>query len=311
MNRRLAARHLLGALAAIPLGCAAAGPASRVADGVHVLAGQAGDPSPDNRGRVGNVGFIVGTQGVLVVDTGPSYREGQMLLQAVRSATDRPVRLALVTHTRPEFLFGGGAMQAAGVPVAMHERCAMLMAARCEHCLERLQLEVGAEAMRGTAMYRPDRRFTASHAVEGLGREVRVMYFGHSSGPGDIAVYDVPSGTLFAGGLLDHRRIPDIEDARLDGWRAALRAIRALGPERIVPGHGPVGPAAEVIDGVERYLAQLEARTRELVKAGASLLTVPDDTELPEFKDWDGYETVHRRNASVAFLRIEQEVLFK
>ena len=61
-----------------------------------------------------------------------------------------------------------------------------------------------------------------AHALDLAGRTARVLYFGHSSGPGDIAVFDETSGTLFAGGLLDARRVPDIQDSDLPGWRRAL-----------------------------------------------------------------------------------------
>jgi hypothetical protein len=62
---------------------------------------------------------------------------------------------------------------------------------------------------------------------------------------------------------------------------------------------------------VQTYLAKLEARARELVAAGASLSAVPDASGLPAYESWDQYETIHRRNASIVFLRVEREAMFK
>ena len=56
---------------------------------------------------------------------------------------------------------------------------------------------------------------------------------------------------------------------------------------------------------------QLESRIRTLVASGTSLLQVADACELPEFEAWDQYDTIHRRNASVAYLRVERELMFK
>jgi hypothetical protein len=50
---------------------------------------------------------------------------------------------------------------------------------------------------------------------------------------------------------------------------------------------------------------------RKLVTAGTSLLDVPDAGELPEYEGWDQYDIIHRRNASIAFLRFERELMFK
>jgi glyoxylase-like metal-dependent hydrolase (beta-lactamase superfamily II) len=306
-------RHAFAGLAALLAGCAAlpaAGALQRLADGVYLAPGSGGSADAANLGRIGNCGFVVGPAGVIAIDTGTSYAHGQALLAAVRSVTDRPVRLALVTHTQPEFLFGGAAFRERGVPVRMHRRCAGLMASRCETCLKRLRETLGAAALAGTTMYTPDELFDADHDVGAAGRPLRVLYFGHASGPGDIAVHDVASGVLFSGGLVESGRVPDIQDSDLAGWRRALAALRALAPRIVVPAHGPAGGPA-LIDAVDGYLRALEARVRRFVEDAGSLLDVADAVELPDYAHWDQYQTHHRRNASVAFLRIERELLFK
>ena len=282
-----------------------------VAPGVYLAQGAAGEPDPANLGRVGNAGFIVGDSGVIAIDTGTSYRQGVALLEAIGRVTPKPVRLVLITHARQEFLFGAAAYRERGIPIHMHRKTARLMAARCENCLKNLRRTLGEEEMRGTAIFKPDREFEEGHAVEAIGRPVRVLYHGHSSGPGDIAVLDERTGALFAGGLLDNQRIPDIQDGDPEVWRKALAALQHTGAKTVVPGHGPAVPAPEAIAAVERYLAQLETKVRELLRAGVALSAVADRSELPGFEGWDLYDTVHRRNASIMYLRLEREQIFK
>lgn len=284
--------------------------AVKVADGVYMLPGVPGEVDTDTQGRIGNAGFIVGDSGVIAVDAGTSYQHGLALLGAIAKVTDLPIRLVLVTHTRQEFLFGAAAFRERGIPVHMHRKAAELMAARCDNCLKTLKRVLGEEAMRGTVMFSPDQVFDAGPTLTLIGRPVQVLHYGHSSGPGDIAVLDPRSGVLFAGGLVDHLRIPDVQDSELPGWRLALTALRGLGLQRVVPGHGPVAPA-DSLDTVQRYLDQLEARVLESLRSGASLSEVPDRAVLPEFKDWDQIDIVHRRNASVLFVRMERDQMFK
>jgi len=283
--------------------------AIEVEAGVYMVPGGPGEPSPANLGRVGNSGFIVGRAGVVAVDTGTSFRHGEALLQAIAQVTDKPVKLALVTHARQEFLFGAAAFQARGIPVHMHKRAAQLMAARCDGCLKTLQRELGDEAMRGTVVPRPDQVFDEAHAMDMIGRPVLVQYHGHSSGPGDIAVFDLRTGTLFGGGLIDHRRVPDVLDSDLDGWKRALAGLRTLRLSTVVPGHGSA-TTPNVIDTVERYLLRLESRVAALLRQGAPLSEVPDAADLPEYREWDQYDTIHRRNASIVFLRLERALMF-
>jgi glyoxylase-like metal-dependent hydrolase (beta-lactamase superfamily II) len=296
-------------------GCALAGAkrsgrAVMIAPGVYMLAGSGGMADVKNGGRIGNTGFIVGERGVIAIDTGTSYAHGRDMLAAIREVTDQPVRVALITHTRPEFLFGASAFRDRGIALRMHGSTARLMASRCETCLKTLRQTVGDEAMRGTEMYKPDQEFDTSHQIDLIGRPVKVLYFGHSSGPGDIAVLDVDTGVLFAGGLLDARRIPDIQDSDLTGWNQALRDLQGMSLTHVVPGHGAAS-SASLIMNVQRYLTQLEARARSLVAAGSSLLNVSEEAALPEFESWDQYDTIHRRNASIAFLRFERDLMLK
>ena len=296
-------------------GCALAGVqrsarAVVVAPGVYMVAGSGGAAEEKNQGRIGNAGFIVGERGVIAIDTGTSYAHGRELLALIREVTDQPVRVALITHTRPEFLFGAAAFRERGIPVRMHSRTARLMASRCETCLKTLRQTLGEEAMRGTEMYKADQEFEASHQLDLIGRPVKVLYFGHSSGPGDIAVLDVQTEVLYAGGLLDAQRIPDIQDSELPGWQQALRDLQGMNLSRVVPGHGAVS-STSLIKTVQQYLTQLETRARALVEKGTSLLSVSEDGELPEFENWDQYDTIHRRNAAIAFLRFERDLMFK
>ncbi|HEY6353866.1 MAG TPA: MBL fold metallo-hydrolase, partial [Burkholderiaceae bacterium] len=259
-----------GAAAVSLAACAATRPAPaqrgiEIAPGVYMVAGTGGSADETNLGRIGNAGFIVGEAGVIAIDTGTSYAHGQALLAAIRDITDQPVRVALITHTQAEFLFGGAAFREQGIPIRMHRRTAGLMASRCETCLKTLRQIVGEEPMRGTTMYKADQEFDATHELDLIGRPVQVLYFGHSSGPGDIAVLDRRSTVLYAGGLLDARRVPDIQDSDLAGWHKALIELRALRVATVVPGHGAAASALPLIATNQRYLMQLESRIRTLV----------------------------------------------
>lgn len=303
------------ACALLMAGCAtlAEPPAPRaeeVAPGVYMLRGSGGEVEPANLGRVGNAGFVVGEGGVIAVDTGTSLQHGRLLLAAIRTVTDKPVKLAVVTHTRQEFLFGAAAFQERGIPVAMHRQTAGLMKSRCDTCLRRLKQQLGAAPMRGTVLAEPDQVFDAGHVSTLIGRPVELLWYGHSSGPGDTGVLDLQTGTLFAGGLLDVQRVPDVQDADLAGWQSALKALGERPIRRVVPGHGPAaGP--EVIGQVAGYLGRLEARLLELASAGVALSEVPDAAALPDYQSWDQYELIHRRNASIVFVRVEREQMLK
>ena len=79
----LAAPWMLGAcstpLTPVPPVAGEVGVPVEVAAGVYMLQGASGEAAPENAGRVGNAGFIVGPAGVVVVDSGTSYQQGCLL----------------------------------------------------------------------------------------------------------------------------------------------------------------------------------------------------------------------------------------
>ncbi|HTS22331.1 MAG TPA: MBL fold metallo-hydrolase [Casimicrobiaceae bacterium] len=276
-----------------------------VAEGVYALPGTGGEISRANRGRVANVAFFVGPSGVVVVDTGVSYREGEQIIAAVRGVSDRRIALAILSHPGQEAVFGAAAFQARGIPVLAHRAAAELIASRCDGCLRNLTELLGQEAMAGSRVVAPDRVIDASQALDAIGRPLRIIAPAWSSAPGALAVFDPTTSTLVAGTLVSIHRVPDLRDADPAGWRDALREIAATRCRHLVPAYGPIG-SCDDIAALLRYLDALEARVAELLKAGVGLAELRGRCDLPEFAAWDQYETLHLQNANRTYLRLER-----
>jgi glyoxylase-like metal-dependent hydrolase (beta-lactamase superfamily II) len=279
----------------------------KVADGVYAFIGEGGEATAANRGFIGNSGFIVGATGVIVIDTGSSYRQGKRILQAIAAITDKPVELVVITHAIQEFLFGNGAFDELGIPILAHQQTTQLMKARCDRCLENLKRVLGAE-MDGTRLVLPRKLINATQDIESGGRHLRIIFPGWSSTPGDIAVLDRQTGALFAGGLVSVGRIPDIRDSDFANWQRALQQLAELAPNQVIPGHGPVsGPTA--ITQTADYLAALDRVVKALYARSSSLMESVEEAAIPAYRDWAMYATTHRQNALHRYLQLELQEL--
>ena len=275
-----------------------------VAPAVYAFIGDLGEPSAANGGNIGNSGFIVGADGVIVVDTGISYRRGQAMLAAIARVTDKPVQLAIITGGVQESLFGNAAFAERGIALMAHAESVKLIRQRCEQCLENLRKVFGVEAMTGTRVVLPERIVLNSVSIEIAGRTLDLLHFGWAATPGDLAVYDRASGVLFAGGLVSVQRIPDLRDGRLDAWLEALGRLGAVRARIVVPGHGPVSKTASV-EATRAYLLALDARVRALYGRGRGLLDALDEADLPEYREWALYPSLHRKNVQHRYLELE------
>ena len=286
------------------------GPAARVervADGVYAFAFPE-RAAADERLLPARAAFVVGPRGVVVVDSGIAARDGEALLEAIARTTRQPVRLAILTHPSQEAIFGAAALQARGIPVAMHRDAAALVAGRCEACLRNLRRALGEQAMAGTRLVVPDREIGDGTRIDDAGRELRVIAPPAASAPGAIALLDVRTGTLFAGSLVTPCRVPDLRDADARAWPAALARLQATRCRHLVPSYGTVS-RCDAIPVFARYLADLEARVAGLLSQDVELAQVGERAALVSYSGWPGYAEHHAANAARTYLRLEREAL--
>ena len=283
---------------------------TRVAENIYAFIGDIGEVSVANRGRIGNAGFIVAPEGVIVIDTGVSFRYGEEMARAIKRISKRPIRLAIITHAHQEFLMGASYFQHRNIPVLAHAKTARLMQARCENCLHHLKELLGENEMRFTKVVVPDQQIDSSEfiSVAGITLELHVLGWGNT--PGDIAVFHRDSGVLFAGGLVDIKHVPELRDAKLKEWQAVLSQLKGWPISRIVPGHGPVSNA-QSIPAFAEYLHAIDAKVRTLYGENVSLSDAEKMGELPQFSRWTLYRAQHHKNIHRAYLEIEQEDLEK
>jgi glyoxylase-like metal-dependent hydrolase (beta-lactamase superfamily II) len=304
---RLSPRRLLALLAGFAMSVvAAAAEPLAVAPGVYVLIGSTDEPTPENAGVVGNAGFIVGETGTVVISTGSSYTHGRELIAQAERTGGKPVVLAIVTQPLQEFVMGAAAFAERGIPMLAQQQTARMIAARCEGCLKNLQQILGEDTMRGTRVLPPTLVVTETETREVAGRSLQLWHPPWAATPGDLLVLDVRSGVAFAGALVSVRRIPDLRDGKVDGWRRALGAMTALPIRHLVPGYGPVTDLGALAP-MRAYFDAIEKQATALLDAGQSLLDAAEHSDLPAYADWALYARVHGRNLQQTYLRLEAD----
>ncbi|SAK54958.1 oxidoreductase [Caballeronia glebae] len=277
-----------------------------IAPGVYAFIGDNDAVAPANHGIVANNGFIVGQDGVTVIDTGSSYRYGRAMIEAIRKVTPLPVKLVIITHQAPEFVFGAAAFRDDDVPILAHARAAQLIRERCSICLANLRKTLGEDEMAGSRVTVPDQTVNGTTEIESGGRKLQLLHFGAASTPGDLAVLDTQTGVLFAGGLVSNGRIPELRNEQIAGWLAALENLRGLDLKTVVPGFGAPLRGDDIMQtGV--YLRQLEAAVKRAYKSGVGLTEAMHTVQVPAFKNYKLYTIAQPQNVQRIYLQLEKQ----
>ena len=246
-------------------------PVSEVAAGVFVYQAPYTLARPTNGGAIANAGFIIGRDGVAVIDSEGSLSAGRRLLAAVRARTGLPVRYVINTHVHPDHILGNAAFLDEGAVVVGHRNLPEALAARGERYLAANRDLIGEAAFAGTRIVPPG-QLVADRLVLDLGARPLVLEAwptAHSNT--DLTVYDETSGTWFLGDLLFAGHVPAL-DGQLAGWLKVIDRLQQRRATRAVPGHGPAYlPWPAALAPMQNYLTALQRQVRQMIGTGTTL----------------------------------------
>jgi len=245
----------------------------------------------DVKGDAGaNAGFVIGDDGVAVIDTFENPEAAKQMLAEIRKLTDLPVKFVINTHYHIDHVAGNRVFQQAGALVfAQRNVRSWIHTENLKFFGKNIKPE---EKSMVEALGSPDAVYDSGVTLFLGSRKIEVRVFpGHTGG--DSVVFVPDAAVVFTGDLFWRNTLPNLIDATTATWLTSLDAIAASSPSAIyVPGHGDVGNAADV-HAFRGYLAYLREQVATPVKDGKSgdaLLNavLPQLTE--KYGKWDFFK---------------------
>ena len=274
------------------------------APGIYVHYGELADVTRDNAGDVANIGFIVGSRCVAVVDTGGSYAVGRALRAAIRSITSLPVCFVINTHMHPDHVFGNAAFASDHPQFIGHQRLAEALRRRGANYVAALQRELGDLADRSEIVL-PTRTVASIEMIDLGGRVIELRAWRTAHTDNDVTVLDKSTGTMFIGDLAFVGHLP-VVDGNLRGFIAVTEELSAMRIAHPIPGHGHAGAWPEALVPQARYLGGLAADVRAAIKAKRTLSDAVAEVGVTG-GDWQLVDAFHKRNVTAAYAELEWE----
>ena len=232
-----------------------------------------------------NSGFIVGDDGVLVIDAMMVASQVRMYMEEIRKVTDKPIRYVVNTHHHVDHSFGNQFYLPA--EIVSHRGCRESLTTR--------GADVGMLSER-YPQYKEDwaeaRLTPASITYEDKmivhlgGKVVELLHPGPAHTYGDTLVYLPEDKVLFTGDVAFHYLTPLARDGHISNWiKVANGILNHLDATTLIPGHGPVS-GKEVVSATLKYLRLVKRTSRSHFQRGASVEDTSRAVLLGEYADW-------------------------
>jgi cyclase len=245
-----------------------------------------------------NGGFVIGDDGVVVIDSFASASAAKELLAEIRQRTKLPIKFVVNTHYHADHVGGNGVFADAGASILAHRHVRRWIHA------ENLRL-IGDKAPQSIktmiqGLTSPSVLYSESVNLYLGGREIQVRFFpGHTGG--DSVVFVPDARVAFGGDLLWRNAVPNIVDGTIPAWIATLDTLAKTNVQyTFIPGHGDVANTQDVI-AFRDYLGALRTLVGDAQrqgKSGAALVAAVLPTLKQEYGQWDFFAFLAERNIS-------------
>ena len=274
-------------------------------------------------GRGGNVGFYVGPDAVVVVDS--QFKDlAPGIVEKIKSVTDKPIKYLVNTHHHGDHVGGNEVFRHFAVIIA-HDNVRTRMLASPAEILRDFPARVEAARKAGNEAQvkqlseqidwaksvkveeipAPVLTFDSELRIHVGDERVQVWHTPPAHTDGDAVIYFEKANVLHMGDDFFNKVIPFIDVAHggsVKGYLVALDKVIARVPANvtIIPGHGEVTDVAG-LKAFRQYIADLLDAARKARAAGTSKDDFLKTVDIAAYKDYSGYADRFKANAGAAF----------
>lgn len=245
-----------------------------------------------------NTGVIIGEDSVMVVDAQATPRLANMVVEKIRTVTDKPIKYVLLTHYHAVRVLGASAYGAD--EIIMSETARSMVVERGQEDWDSEfgrfpRLFQGHESIPGLTW--PTMTFADRMTVYMGKRRVDLMFLGRGHTAGDIVAHVPDANVMFTGDLVEYHSACYCGDAHFADWPDTLEEIRDFDLDAIAPGRGDALVGSKMVnaalDTTSDFVMSTYKPVARVAQGGGSLKEAWDACRAacdPKFADFAIYE---------------------
>ena len=276
----------------------------------YVIEHGAHDEDPKvSRGFHNNPGFVITSNGVVVIDTGSSYEIGKMILRKIRGVTSKPITHIFTTHFHGDHWFANQALVEAYPDVktiANPKLISILKGGGDKFWLDVFSKRLGKDFAGTKAVIPSTPAENKDYKIGGI--TFQVTLFGKAHTETDLMVNVIEEGVLFTGDIINNAHFSFMGHGNFKGaYQATIKAM-AMSPKHVVVGHGKSGKKNLIKEFSNIYKTLLSSVGKYYEQDLMDYEMKPKViSEMDKYKHWSGFDNQMGRYISQLITEIENE----
>ena len=277
----------------------------KINDRVIALIGPVELPNKTNRGYMVNSTVIIGSKGVILVDTGFTNEIGQHLKKIIAGITSKPVTHIINTHDHGDHTLGNSEFSDAVI----------ISSENCKATMEKSGYEwIGLVETMTEAKFPKTKPVPASKtykenssnkmSLDGVELELWVPNGSHTNN--DMIVILPKDKVLIAGDIVVNTIIPNFRDAYVGTWINTLDDISRMSVKHIIPGHGTV-TTPDKVGTMAHEMKKLYKGIEAGYKKGLMDSEIRKTLDLSYWKKFTYFDEIMGGNINRTYLEVESE----
>ena len=256
-----------------------------------------------------NTGVIIGDDSVMVIDAQATPRLATIVVEKIRSVTDKPIKHVVLSHYHAVRVLGASAYDASEIIAS--DKCLAMIHERGQEDWDSEfgrfpRLFEGHESIPGLTW--PTLTFKEKMTVHLGRRRVELMFLGRAHTAGDIVAFVPDEQVMFTGDIVEYHSACYCGDGHFADWGPTLDRIAVFEPKSIAPGRGDalVGDVMvnAALTNTRDFLRSTYQPAAMVAARGGTLQEAWDAVRAecdPKFSDYAIYEHCLPFNVARAF----------
>jgi cyclase len=237
-----------------------------------------------------NAAIILTSEGVVMIDSGHNPPDSLALSKAVKQLTSQPVRYLINTEPHSDHTTGHFVFSPPAIIIAHEGATDSMKQAYNPKRNEKLIADYPdmRESFKGFKMITPHIEYRDKMTLNVGERTFELRFLKSVHSEADTAIWLPKERVIFAAASVGVKRFSNLRPfVKISDTLEAIKMMKALNPEVVVPGHGAPG-TTKILDDMEKYYSTLLERVGEMAKQGKSLDDIKKELKIPGTEDWAG-----------------------